>query len=150
MARYPLSKFHFKVIWNGENDQDLRFTEVSGLTKENEMIEYRDGFSSETSSIKMPGREKFSNVTLKRGTFKGVQSFYQWYESLDFNTDDPTTYQRTVDIFLLDNKHEPVVQWTLKNAWCMKVEATDLKADGNEVAIESMELVHEGLTVDFK
>ncbi|MEO1385214.1 MAG: phage tail protein, partial [Bacteroidota bacterium] len=36
------------------------------------------------------------------------------------------------------------------NAWCMKIEGTDLKADGNEVAIESMEIVHEGLTVDFK
>ncbi|MEO0584201.1 MAG: phage tail protein [Bacteroidota bacterium] len=146
MAGYPLSKFHFKVIWNGEVDQDLRFTEVSGLTKEIELIEYRDGFSSETSSIKMPGREKFSNVTLKRGTFKGNDSFYKWYDTISLNEVE----RRDVDILMLDQNHEPVVQWTLKNAWCMKIEGTDLKADGNEVAIESMEVVHEGLTVDFK
>jgi len=146
MAGYPLSKFHFKVIWNGEVDQDLRFTEASGLTREVEPIEYRDGFSSETSGIKMPGREKFSNITLKRGTFKGNKSFYDWYNTIEFNE----VQRRNVDIILLDNKHEPVVQWSLKNAWCMKIEATDLKADGNEVAIETMEVVHEGLTVDFK
>lgn len=145
MAGYPLSKFHFKVVWNGEIDQDLRFTEVSGLTKENEMIEYRDGFSFETSSTKMPGREKFSNVTLKRGTFKGNKSFYEWYDTIEFNE----VVRRDVDIVLLDNKHMPVIQWTLKNAWCLKIEATDLKAEGNEVAIESMEVVHEGLSVDF-
>ena len=146
MAGYPLSKFHFKVIWNGEVDQDLRFTEVSGLTKEIEMIEYRDGFSSETSSIKMPGREKVANVTMKRGTFKGNDSFYKWFDTISLNEVE----RRDVDILLLDQNHEPVVQWTLKNAWCMKIEGTDLKADGNEVAIESMEIVHEGLTVDFK
>jgi phage tail-like protein len=146
MAAYPLSKFHYKVVWNGEVDQDLRFTEVSGLTKEIEPIEYNEGFSSEFSSIKMPGREKFSNVTLKRGTFKGNDSFYKWYDTVQLNEVE----RRDVDILLLDNEHNPVVQWTLKNAWCMKIEATDLKADGNEVAIESMEVVHEGLTVDFK
>ena len=146
MAGYPLSNFHFKVIWNGDVDKDFRFTEVSGLTKEIELIEYREGFSSETSSIKMPGREKFSNVTLKRGTFKGNASFYQWYDTISLNEVE----RRDVDIMLLDQNHEPSVQWTLKNAWCMKIEGTDLKADGNEVAIESMEIVHEGLTVDFK
>ncbi|MEM6801922.1 MAG: phage tail protein [Bacteroidota bacterium] len=146
MAGYPLSKFHFKVIWNGEEDKDLRFTEVSGLSKEVELIEYRDGYSSETSSIKMPGREKFSNVSMKRGTFKGNASFYDWYNSISLNE----VQRRTVEIMLLNQNHEPVVQWSLKNAWCMKIEATDLKADGNEVAIESMEIVHEGLTVDFK
>jgi len=48
---------------------------------------------------------------------------------------------------LLNEEHEPVVVWKVKNAWPTKIQSTDLKADGNEVAIESMELVHEGLTV---
>ena len=50
-------------------------------------------------------------------------------------------------ISVLNEEHEPVVVWKIRNAWPTKVQSTDLKADGNEVAIESMELVHEGLTV---
>jgi phage tail-like protein len=48
---------------------------------------------------------------------------------------------------LLNENHEPVVVWKVKNAWPSKVTPTDLKADGNDVAIESLELVHEGLTI---
>jgi phage tail-like protein len=48
---------------------------------------------------------------------------------------------------LLNEEHQPVVVWKVKNAWPAKIQPTDLKADGNEVAIESMELAHEGLVI---
>ena len=51
-------------------------------------------------------------------------------------------------IKLLNEQHAPVMTWKVKNAWPLKVEGPSLKADGNEVAIESIELAHEGVTVE--
>lgn len=140
MAAYPLPKFHFQVEWGGAN---IGFTEVSGLDVETEVIEYRDGANLEYIKTKMPGMQKFGNITMKRGTFKGDNEFYGWWNTVALNTIE----RRDVTISLLNENHEPVVVWKVKNAWPTKVQSTDLKSDGNEVAIESIELAHEGLTV---
>lgn len=142
MAGYPLPKFHFQVEWGGTN---LAFTEVSGLDVETEVIEYRDGLSPEYHKIKMPGMQKFSNITLKRGTFRGDNQFREWYNTIALNT----VQRRDITISLLNEEHAPVAVWKVKSAWPIKIQATDLKADGNEVAIESMELAHEGLTTEM-
>lgn len=138
MANYPLPKFHFQVEWGGTK---IAFTEVSGLDVETEVIEYREGSSPEYSKIKMPGMQKYSNITLKRGTFKGDNDYFNWWNTVKLNTIE----RRDITIKLLNEDHDPVVIWKVKNAWPTKVQATDLKADGNEVAIESIELVHEGV-----
>lgn len=140
MAQYPIPKFHFQVEWGGAK---IGFTEVTGLEVSTEVIEYRDGASKEYHKIKMPGMQKFSNITLKRGTFKGDNDYYNWWNTVALNTIE----RRDVTISLLNEAHEPVVVWKIKNAWPVKVQSTDLKADGNEVAIETIELAHEGLTI---
>jgi len=140
MATYPLVKFHFQVDWGGTK---IGFTEVSGLDVESEVVEYREGASPEYSKIKMPGMQKYSNITLKRGTFKSDNEYFKWWNTVKLNTIE----RRDVTISLLNEEHQPVVTWKIKNAWPNKIQSTDLKADGNEVAIESMELVHEGLTI---
>lgn len=140
MAEYPIPKFHFQVEWGGAK---IGFTEVTGLEVSTDVIEYRDGASPEYHKIKMPGMQKFSNVTLKRGTFKGDNDFYAWWNTVALNT----IQRRDVTVSLLNEAHEPVVVWKIKNAWPVKVQSTDLKADGNEVAIETLELAHEGLTI---
>jgi phage tail-like protein len=140
MAEYPIPKFHFQVEWGGTK---IGFTEVSGLDVETEVIEYRDGSSPEYSKKKMPGMQKYANITLKRGTFASDNEYYNWWKTVSLNTIE----RRDLTISLLNESHEPVVVWKVKNAWPSKIQSTDLKADGNEVAIESMELVHEGLTI---
>jgi phage tail-like protein len=140
MAEYPLPKFHFQMEWGGKK---IGFTEVSGLDVETEVIEYREGNSQEYSKIKMPGMQKYSNITCKRGTFKGDNEYFTWWNTVKLNTIE----RRDITISLLNENHEPVVVWKVKNAFPAKVQSTDLKADGNEVAIESMEIVHEGLTI---
>ncbi|GEP96023.1 phage tail protein [Chitinophaga cymbidii] len=140
MANYPLPKFHFQVEWGGAS---IGFTEVSGLDVQTDPIEYRDGASPEYTKIKMPGMQKYSNITLKRGTFQGDNDFFVWWNTVALNTIE----RRNVTISLLNESHEPVVVWKVKNAWPIKVQSTDLKADGNEVAIETIELAHEGLVI---
>lgn len=140
MANYPLPKFHFQVEWGGAN---LGFTDVTGLDVETEVIEYRDGASPEYVKTKMPGMQKFSNITMKRGTFQGDSDYFDWWNTVALNTIE----RRDVTISLLNENHEPVVVWKIKNAWPTKVQSTDLKSTGNEVAIESIELAHEGLVI---
>ncbi|PSR18568.1 phage tail protein [filamentous cyanobacterium CCP3] len=143
MADYPLPKFHFNVT---AGDLAGGFTEVSGLDMETEPIEYREGNMAQHSKLKMPGMQKFSNITLKRGTFKGINKFYDWWKSAT-NEADHTKYQRNMTITLLNESAQVVVTWNVTNAFPIKVQGTDLKADGNEIAIETIEIVHEGLTV---
>jgi len=143
MAEYPLPKFHFQVEWGGTK---IGFTEVTGLEVTTDVIEYRDGVSPEFHKVKMPGMQKFSNITLKRGKFKSDNQFYEWWNTQQMNTVE----RRDLTISLLNENHEPVFVWKVKNAWPIKVNATDLKADGNEVAIETIELVHEGLTMEAR
>ena len=140
MATYPLPKFHFIVDWGGTR---IGFTEVTGLDMQVEAIEYREGNSPQYSKIKMPGMHKFSNITLKRGTFNGDKEFYQWINTVSLNTVE----RRNLTISLLNENHETVLTWKVINAFPVKVQASDLKADGNEVAIETLELAHEGLNI---
>ena len=140
MATYPLPKFHFLVQWGGSK---IGFTEVTGLDFQVEPIEYREGSSPEYHKIKMPGMHKYSNVTLKRGTFTGDIEFYNWMKTISLTKVE----RRDITISLLNEEHEPVVTWGIKNAFPIKVQASDFKADGNEVAVETLELAHEGLKI---
>jgi phage tail-like protein len=137
---YPLPVFHFVVQWSGTR---IGFSEVSGLTQEVQPIEYRDGSFLEYSSMKMPGLKKYSNVTLKRGVISGDNEFFQWLNTVKLNKVE----RRDIVVSLLNEEHVPVMNWKIQNAFPVKVEGPSLKATGNEVAIESIELAHEGLTV---
>ena len=145
---YPLPKFHFQVEW-GDGFR-IRFTEVSGFDFETEVIEYREGNSKKYNKLKQPGLTKYSNITMKQGQFEGDFDFFQeWKKSYYFQEGNSTgsKFRRTVTIKLLNEEHKPIISWQLENAWVSKVQSTDLKADANEIAIRTMELQHEGLTI---
>ena len=139
---WPMPKFRVSVDW-GTVQTDIAFQEVSGLEAETQVIEYRDSNSKIFSTVKMPGIAKFGNVTMKRGIFANDNLFWTWYNQIKMNT----IQRQTVVIKLLDQNGGTVVTWTLNNAWPTKISGTDLKSDGNEVAIDTIEIVHEGLTI---
>lgn len=142
-STWPLPKFSFKVQWDS---QEMSFQEVSGLDIEAQPIEYRAGNSKEFSVVKMPGLKKFSDVTMKKGMFKGDKAFWDWFGEIKMNT----IKRKPVVITLQDEGGNAAVVWTLANAWPTKITGTDLKAQGNEVAIETIVIVHEGLTCEVK
>jgi phage tail-like protein len=121
----------------------MPFQEVSGLDTETQIIEYRAGNSKQFSTIKMPGIKKTGNVTLKKGVFAKDNALYDWYKDIKMNL----IKRAAVTISLLDESGAPTMVWTLANAWPTKITGTDLKADGNEVAVETLELAHEGLVI---
>jgi len=137
----PYSAFNFVVEINGA--QVAAFQEVSGLDSENTPIEYREGADKLNSVRKLPGMEKYPNVTLKRG-ITGSTVLWEWRKEVrDGGTAFPPI--RDVTIKLQDEKHQPVVKWTLTNAWCSKLTGPSLNAKGNEIAIETMELAYDRL-----
>lgn len=138
---WPLPKFYFTL--ETADLKDATFQEVSGLDMESQIIEYRHGNSPDSSTIKMPGIKKYGNVTLKKGIFKGDNKFWDWFNKIKMNTIE----RQPVTIKLLDEAGAPTMVWTLKNAWPTKVTGTDMKSDGNEVAVETLEMAHEGLTI---
>lgn len=144
-APWPLPKFRFSVDW-GTVQTGISFQEVSGLESETQIIEYRDSNSPQFSTVKMPGIAKYGNVTMKRGIFANDNLFWTWYNQIKMNT----IQRQTVTIKLLDQDGKTVVTWTLNNAWPTKISSTDLKSDGNEVAIDTIEIVHEGLKAEVK
>ena len=139
-AAYPVTTFHFSVDWAGTN---IGFTEVSGLDMEVDLVEYRHGASPDSSKTKMPGMKKFSNITLKRGTFAGDNEFYEWWNQNQFSV----AQRRDITIQLLNEAGDTVIAWKVKSAFPLKVQTTTLKSDGSEVGIETMEIAHEGLIV---
>jgi phage tail-like protein len=138
---WPLPKFYFSVQFG--DDKSISFQEVSGLESETKVIEYRHGNSPSFYPIKMPGLGRVGNVTMKKGIFVNDAKFWAWYSEIKMNT----IKRRTVVINLLDESGAPKMVWTLNNAWPTKVSGTDLKSEGNEVAVESIELAFETLVI---
>ena len=137
---WPISKFYFQVKWDNEI---MEFQEISGLDVEAQPIEYRSGDSPVFSAIQMPGIKKFGNVTMKKGVFKSDNKFWDWFSQIKMNT----IKRRTILIKLLDEAGKVTMQWQLNNAWPTKISGTDLKSEGNEVAIDTLEIAHEQMVV---
>jgi len=143
MSNYPLPKFSFIVKIGSEQ---ISFTEVSGLNIEVDVIEYRVGDDVEHSTIKMPGRPKYGNISMKRGTFKKKSIFYDWL--LSGQSSKVEDIKRDIVISLLDADNQPAVSWAVSGAFPIKIESTDLKADSSEISIESVELAIDKLVFE--
>lgn len=142
----PYSGLNFQVVIDGVFDDggSIRgsFTEVSGLDVEVVPIEYRNG-SEDMTTRKLPGLKKFSNITLKRGVI-GDLTFWQWIKSVL----DGNVQRVNGTITLLNESREPVMRWRFRRAWPCKWVGPKLNAKNNEVALETLELCHEGLEID--
>jgi phage tail-like protein len=142
--KYPLPKFHFEVEWGSSR---FGFTEVTGLEFETQVIEYREGNQRTYNKTKQPGLTKYADVVLKRGIVLDDFEYFNYWATTAMFQEIKEKYRRTVTIKLLNEEHNSIIVWTLSRAWPSKIQSTDLKADGNEVAIETLTFVHEGLVM---
>lgn len=136
----PYGRFNFLVEIDGI--ATAGFQEVSGLDIRVDVVEYREG--GDPAVRKLPGRTRYSNVVLRRGVV-GSLSLYEWIEQV---RTDALAARRAVRISLLDEARAAVMSWRLRDAWPVKLEGPDLNATSNEVAIETLELTHDGLCVE--
>jgi phage tail-like protein len=137
----PYRTFNFRVDVEGLSVG--AFSEVSGLSSDGDMVEYREGTDVPLTVRKLTGLRKYSNITLKRG-YTQNQELWNWYRNIVNGLPD----RRNGTIVLMDEERNEVMRWNFENAWINKIEAPTFNAKGNEVAIESVELVHEGLTLE--
>lgn len=137
---WPISKFRFSVDIGDQ--KDIAFQEVLGLATEAQVIESREQ-DSEFSPIKMPGMFSSGSVILKNGVFVKDNKFGDWYNQIKIKTIE----RETVIIKLLNEKRDSEMKWTLEHAYPTKISDVDLKPEGGEVVIESLEIAHEGIEI---
>jgi phage tail-like protein len=140
MEAQPLTVSHFIVEWGGTR---INFMEVSGLDIINEVTEIHEGGDKGETVRKLPGLRKYPNIVLKRGMIAGDNEFYNWMNTTNFNEIE----RRDVVIHLLNQDNTPVFSWQVYNAFPAKLLGPILNASENNVAIEILELAHEGLSV---
>jgi len=105
-----------------------------------DVIEYRNGNEKESGARKIPGRAKYTNVTLKRGVI-GSLDLYQW---LDQTRTGGVTGRRDVAIHLLnEDRSATVLTWKLLRAFPMRYKFSNLDARGQEPLLEMLELAYE-------
>jgi phage tail-like protein len=115
------------------------FHEVTGFDSTIDVIEHREG-GENTTLRKLPGMTKYSNIVLKWGVTDDVQ-LYQWHRSVV--TGD--IQRKNGSIVLLNRGGTEVARWNFVRAWPTKYDGPDLNAEGTDVAIETLELAHEGV-----
>jgi phage tail-like protein len=142
----PYAGYNFEVILTGVSDDGTAvkgsFSEASGLEVEVPAIDYRNG-SEDITMRRIPGLVKPSNITLKRGII-GDLAFWNWVvEAMNGKV------RRTEGaILLLDENRQEVMRWNFRRAWPCKYTGPGLNAKNNEIAMETLEICHEGLTID--
>ena len=142
----PYAGYNFEVVVNGVSDDGTAvrgsFAEASGLEVSIDPIEYRNG-SEDITVRKIPGLKKFTNITLKRGVI-GDLAFWNWVvEAMN------GLVRRTEgSVMLLDENRREVMRWNFKRGWPAKWTGPGLNAKNNEIAMETLEICHEGLEID--
>lgn len=141
---YPPVGFHFRVEVLGLDDpqaQDLRFSDVSGLSVELSTEELAEGGENRFMH-RFPGRAKYPELVLKRGLLVG-SSILTWVrDCIDSLEIEP----KNIDVQLLDENHEPRLTWHLVNAYPTKWSVSDLSASSNAVVVESLRFSYQYFT----
>jgi phage tail-like protein len=115
------------------------FQEASGFDSTVDVVEHREG-GENTTLRKLPGMTKYGNITLKWG-ITDDDELYEWHKAVV----QGTVERKNGSIVLLDRAGEEAVRWNFERAWPAKYTGPDLNAEGNDVAIETLELAHEGI-----
>ncbi|MFD1955272.1 phage tail protein [Paenibacillus thailandensis] len=134
----PFRNFRFRVEIDGI--QQAGFTDVSGFDSSIDVIEYREG-NEATTVRKLPGLTKYGNVSLKWGITDSMD-LYNWHKEAAAGN----IQRKNVSIIVIDEAGNDKARWDFVQAWPSKYDAPDFSAKGNDIAIESLELVHEGMS----
>lgn len=135
----PYKSFRFLVEIDGIVQGG--FNEVTIPESAQDPIEYREGSDMPTVR-KIPGLIKYGNVVLKWGTTDSLE-LYAWRKEVE--NGQMASARKNMAVIVLDEEGNPVSRWEFREAWPTKYDAPDLKATGNEIAIETLEIAHEGM-----
>jgi phage tail-like protein len=137
----PYRTFNFRLEIDGV--EAAAFSEATGLTSDGDVVDYRTGMDQLLTNRKLPGLRRYGPITLKRGMTKDG-TLWDWYSTVATGT----TERYDGSVILRDEAGVDVLRWNFRSAWPNKIEGPSLRASGNEVAIESVELIVEEITLE--
>ena len=130
---------HFIVEWSGSR---VDCTEIIGLSLQRHFTEYRDGASKDSFSNKIPGNEFFQNIVLRRALKKSDREMYDWWNEAAL-----PNKKRDVVIKLLDETHQPVFAWALRQAFPVRISYAPLQAQSHHPVMEEVELAFDSIVL---
>ena len=137
----PLVGFQFAIEVGGMVTG--YFTECGGIGSENEIAETKTVTDTgQEVVLKVPGRLKFGDVTLKRGITDNLQ-IWEWRQLVEEGK--MSDARKNCSIIMFDRNYTPAARWDFVNAWPSTVSGPDVKSDSNDFGVEEMVLVHEGM-----
>jgi phage tail-like protein len=116
------------------------FRECSGLDSSQDPVEYREGNEKPLTVRKLPGLVKYSNISLKWGITDDAE-LWEWRQKAA----DGKVERKNLSIVLTDDAQEEKVRWNLNDGWPAKWEGPSFNATSTDVAIETLEIAHEGV-----
>jgi phage tail-like protein len=136
----PLLGFNFGIEVQGIIQG--YFTECSGLGSENEVVDHKIVKDGKEIVRKIPGRLKWGDITLKRGVTTNLD-FWDWRKMVEQGK--VSDARKNGSIMMFDQEHTEVARWNFVAGWPSKISGPSVKSDGNEVSIEELTIVHEGI-----
>jgi phage tail-like protein len=135
----PLVGFHFAIEMQGVVTG--YFTECGGLGSEHEVIEHKVVTEKGTEVVmKIPGRLKWENITLKRGITKNMD-IWKWRKDVENGMVDSA--RRDGSVVMFDQELKEIARWNFLRAWPVKVTGPQPKSDSNEIGVEELTIAHE-------
>jgi phage tail-like protein len=142
----PYGGYNFEIVITGISDDGTAvkgsFAEVTGIDASVAHIEYRNG-SEDITPRKIPGLKTFSNIVLKRGII-GDLALWDWILAAM----NGAVVRTEGSIVLLDEQRKEVMRWNFKRGWPCKWTGPGMNAKNNEIAMETLEICHEGIDID--
>jgi phage tail-like protein len=133
----PFLNYNFLVELDGITR--AAFTEATGLEATTEPVEYREGGENGTVR-KLPGLTRYGNIVLRWGMTVD-RELYDWHRQTVLGD----VQRKNGSIIVLDRRGIEVARWNFQDAWVTKYDAPDFNSTANTVAVESVELAHEGV-----
>lgn len=141
---YPSQAFLVRITGVVEGEElTAGFSEVTGLEAEVDVIQYRTGNEKQRTPRKIPGLVRYPNVVLKRGV-TGDLGLWRWIQEAVEGV--PTRVDGTIE--LMNEERETVLVWRFRRGWPCRYRGPHLAAEGNAIAIETLEICHEGLAIE--
>jgi phage tail-like protein len=136
-SSYPLPAYNYKVIVDAET---LSFSEVSGLSLSYEKVIYKNGLSFLMGPNFIRAQPNEITITLKRGVVAKRAHLYNWFTS---------NSAKDIFIDLCDEQGNAVIRWKVSKALPLKIEAPAFNSDGNNIAIESVDVIAQDISIEY-
>ena len=150
VQNYPIPTYRYRVTI--DNQDTITFSEVSGLDVSYETITFKESLLSDQTGQAGPniyylqGQRQPVNISLKKGILRkeSKEQLDDWFQQ---HYNNQRLYKKDVVIDLMDEVGDVVVSWKVANAFPTKLSAPTFNADGNDVAVETMELMADWVTM---